>query len=662
MFFSGSSAAAVNRIRALAVALAFCWAPAIALAGPPSKKTVTLSGTHQGFQVQCDGIKPAVKVKGRFLAIKKYRALKVAELKKKIKKTFELRAALDKLNRELNTLEQTLRVKCEDAQNLCFKPRVRILFADKTSKCVSNTEASKLCDMSSMSCTNSVPGSCSCPSSAAVIGTPTPTPTPTQTATATQTPTPTPTPQGGGGSGNPIGGTGPINGYQININPIYVSSGHKFFIGDITGGKGDTAMNSFFNAISNNGIIAGGYYVRQQTNSPDGGIEMYGSSGLHRYDEPNTIIIPFLEYKGKFHEACSFNSCPAGVVLGAVNDLGVAIESSSYYSKKGLAYVFNSPLNYIKPIKDETVCWTNPIDINNSNVLLATQTCPDKSPTYLAYTPQGKFTIDMTRVEAAYWQIIRARGLEAAKKHARERMECPENEVQAIEISSIEAPSNLTPTGMNNLGDTYGYVNDLFLKLNFTSPCWEGEEYLWGYGDASDAPKFFTIKRDGSFSFVNGDNRYYIHAPLTGSFHFTYPRLNDKRILTTVGVPFDGDTNPARPIAVNAGVAGSPFSMVPFTGLPYEDVFPLALNNRNEMVGFGTIPVEGSGNPWKGADTHAVASLVSGTLDLNKLFPGSDWILTRANDINDCGEIVGLAYNPKLDLFRGFLLSPTGCR
>lgn len=654
MFYSGISATAVNRIRVLVLLL--CGFPTLTLAQPLAKKPITLPGTHQGLQVQCNGMKPLVKVKGKFIDFKQYRALKVAELKKKIKKASELKAALDKLNRELNTLEQTLRIKCEDAQNLCFKPRVKVLFTDKTSKCVSATEANKLCDTSTISCTNSVPGSCSCQSKPAPIKTPTPTPTPTQT------PTPTPTPPGGGGSGSPIGGTGPINGYQININPIYVNSGHKFFIGDITGGASGTAMNSFFNAISNNGIIAGGYYVRQQKNSPDGGYEMYGSSGLHRYDEPNTIIIPFLEYKGKFHEACAFNSCPAGVILGAVNDLGVAIESSSYYSKKGTSYVFNSPLNYIKAIKDETVCWTNPIDINNSNVLLAKQTCPDKSTTYMTYTPQGKFTIDITPVETAYWQIIRARGLEAAKKYARERMECTENEIQAIKISSIKAPSDLTPSGMNNLGDTYGYIDDLFLELNFTSPCWEGEENLWGSGHTGDTPKFFTIKRDGSFSFVNGDERYYIHAPLTETFHFGYPRLNDKRILTTMGVPMDSDTNPMRPIAVNAADAGSPFSMVPFTGLPYEDVFPLALNNRNEMVGFATNPLGNGGNPWKGTDTHAVASLVGGTLDLNKLFPGSDWILTRANDINDCGEIVGLAYNPKLDLFRGFLLSPTGCR
>lgn len=658
MFFSGISAAAVNRVTLFAIMV--CGLPALSLAAPSSTKPTTLPGSYQGLTVQCNGIKPLVKVKGKFLDFKKYRDEQIAALKKKIKKKSQLKAALVKRTTELNALEQSLKAKCEDTQNLCFNPRVRVSFKDKTSKCVSSAEAVQLCGSSSLACTNSVPGSCWCegktPPTTPSPSAPTATPTPTPTAT------PTPTPTAGGGSGSPIGGTGPINGYLINMQSIYVNAGYKVFIGNLSGGAGSIPINSFFNSISNNGIIAGGYYVRPKNPSTDGhGIEMIGSTGLHRYDEPNTIIIPFLEHKGRIHEACSFNSCPAGVVLGTVNDLGVAIESQSYSAGRVGTYVFNSPLNYLKPIMSGTTCTLSPIDINSSNVILARKTCLDGSQSYQSLTPQGALPMDLTAVETAYWQLVRSKGLESAKNYARNNLRCPENEVQGTKISSFKSPTQLVASGLNNMGDVYGYLDDLFFEVAFTSPCWEGE--IDSKALSIILPRFFTMKRDGSFSFMDDGDRYFIMPPISSHAYFTYPRLNDKRILVTKGHELGENLNvPSRPLAINGAVSGNTWSTVPFTGLPFEDVFPLSLNNRNEMVGFGVNYSTSDPNEWKGTNAHAVASLQGGTKDLNTMMPGSDWILSRANDINDCGEIVGLAYNPKLDIFRGFLLSPTGCR
>jgi hypothetical protein len=209
---------------------------------------------------------------------------------------------------------------------------------------------------------------------------------------------------------------------------------------------------------------------------------------------------------------------------------------------------------------------------------------------------------------------------------------------------------------MNNLGDVYGEFDDTFTEVEYGGPGGEGKYDITGL---KGIPAFYVVRRDGTITFLDGGSNSFFRFSMFIEAGQLMPRMNDRRVMV-----FDGSTSNedkrTYPLAINATQPGNNWSPVPFPSMNYNYKRSLAINNQNEVVGYGLRDELVNGNPWKAS--HAIASLRTGALDLNTLIPGSDWVLSRASDINDCGEIVGLAYNPKLDLFRGFLLSPKGCR
>ena len=626
--------------------------PLMAEAAPPA---TPLAGTYSGLTVQCNGAKPEVRKgsKGAFKNFNQYRAAALKDLQKKMKgkKKAAIKAAAATLTTDLNKLERTLIEKCEDTNGLCFNPRIRVLFPSKTSRCLPSMDAFKVCNKSTMRCTQSVPGSCSC-DGVAEPATPTPTPVGTTTPTRTATPTPTPT-QGGGGSGSPIGGNGPINGITINLQSTYVGTSHTLYVNNLSGGAAGASLNSFFSSISENGIISGGYYVRPtvETNIP--GIGLWSSTGLHRDDEANTMIIPFLEYKGKVHEACSLNYCTKGYVLKKVNESGIAIGN--------FPRVFNSPKNTFDFIPEIGKCSAlEAIDVNSSNVVLVEHHCDGDTAAdrtmYNLYTPQGRFEMNHKALRDAHESIFRVRALDSLKEYLRYINACSEEELNGIVLGKITSPPDFEASGMNNLGDVFGFVSDFSTKIEYAGTCGEGE---WSSNGTKPVPAFWVVRRDGTITFLDeGLNWFFRFGPLI-SYWEMKARMNDRRVMVFDGRA-DTEDDVTYPLASSAAQSGSDWKKVPLVPATYGYKRSLAINNQNEVVGYGLQSEIGVAHPFK--KSHAIASLRSGALDLNNLIPGSDWVLTRADDINDCGEIVGLAYNTKLDLFRGFLLSPKGCR
>jgi len=73
-----------------------------------------------------------------------------------------------------------------------------------------------------------------------------------------------------------------------------------------------------------------------------------------------------------------------------------------------------------------------------------------------------------------------------------------------------------------------------------------------------------------------------------------------------------------------------------------------AINNHGQIVGSSMITSSGY--------QHAFLWEHGDIFDLNDLYDGTGWLLSRANDINDAGQITGQGIFNGLD--HGFLLTP----
>jgi probable HAF family extracellular repeat protein len=148
---------------------------------------------------------------------------------------------------------------------------------------------------------------------------------------------------------------------------------------------------------------------------------------------------------------------------------------------------------------------------------------------------------------------------------------------------------------------------------------------------------------------INGDNGAFVYSG--GSFEFFQANSTGWDINNAgqvVGVMGGNDDGTGRAFLFSGGV----LTDLGMPGSGYQYALAYALNNSGHVVGFASPSFFSSSG-------ERAFIYSSGTMqDLNNLIPtNSGWVLSRAVDINDAGQIVGNGF--KNGQPRAFLLTPT---
>lgn len=607
-----------------------------------------LPGKRAGVFAACKSSAVQVKTssKGKYQSFKSYQAAEVKKLTKKLKGKPKnvVKASISELTKSLKTLQTNLSKECKKSSP-CFNPNTLVLNSNGTSSC----ETSKVsCIMSTIRCTQSVPGSCACdrkPSSDNNQAKPSPTPDPER---PQPTPTPTPTPDLTDVS------------VSLSLESVGTFRGYRVFLIGNRPSKAGVVISSSLTSISDNGILAGGYFVQPPWYAGgtlgDNPLYLNGvsfkSGAIYRGDEMDFTIVPFLSSKGSFTTPCTLATCPKGIVLNTVNEFGIATGNATTYEDghpaRGTAYLFNGPKAQLSKLSAGTSTSVCVRGLNDLNTALGVADCYQASEQHLLWnnvnsSPVGSIQkYDQTSLLRFFDLALKQQMLDLAKAEARKQSpQCTEKQINETSLSDFQepyGPPKITMVGTNNLGDVLGNMNYRF-EATYKGPCLE----VWSWDPRDNIN--FVMTKDGRLTFI--DLISYLERDYVEPGYF----ISDSRLVAAqnslygIASRIDTKVNPMR------------WSSSPFNSFGFEFVMIAGTNARGDTIGF-------RGNHGGHAEHYIYRDSTSVSVDdlVDQMALGPNWQLQSLNDINECGEVVGAIGNYLTFEHRGILLSPPGCR
>ena len=605
-----------------------------------------LPGKRAGLFVQCKsgGVQVKTAAKGKYASFKSYQNAEVKKLTKKLKGKPKnvVKASVAELTKSLKALQTNLSKECKTS-GPCFNPNKLVLSANGTSSCEANYDS---CIMSTIRCTKGVPGSCACDRKPASSDRQSDPQTPSNPGQPTQ-PTPTPAPDNQDVS------------VSLSLESVGTFKGYRVFLMDHKASKTGVSISSGLTSISDNGILAGGYFIEQPYNyggfissSPKliNGISLHGI-GIAPYEEQDFTIVPFLSRNGSFTTPCTLTTCPKGIVLNDVNEFGIATGNSTTYDTvipaQGAAYLFNGPkaqLTRLTAGTSKSVCVRG---LNDLNIALGAADCYQPSESHHAWNDVNASSAPPTQQfdEAGILRLfdvtIKQRMLEMAKADTRAMYPaCTDAQINQTVLKEFSqtSPPKVTIVGTNNLGDVLGNIDSLFMAF-YENPCMDN----W----IRDPHSFinFVITKDGRITFL--DLTSYIQNDYYSAGFF----ISDSRIVVAQYPLFgaasriDTKTSPMR------------WSSAPFDSYGTDFVRVHGTNARGDAIGVrGFLGKSSEHFILQGNTTISLEAL------LKEMAPGKDLRVHTVNDINECGEVVGVIGDYDTLEHRGILLSPPGCR
>jgi hypothetical protein len=153
------------------------------------------------------------------------------------------------------------------------------------------------------------------------------------------------------------------------------------------------------------------------------------------------------------------------------------------------------------------------------------------------------------------------------------------------------------------------------------------------------------MTKDGRLTFLDLDSYLERDFDAPGSF------ISDSRIVTAQSLAHD--------VASRIDVKANPmrWSQAPFDSYGADYVRALGTNTRGDVIGILGF--------YGGSQDDFILrgnTFISLQALLKDMAPGEDWTVHSLNDINDCGEVVGVIGKFSTLEQRGILLSPPGCR
>ncbi len=612
-------------------------------------KPIDLAGKIDGVLVQCREEGPFIRVskKARAISFDAYRAAEIKKLAKKMKGKPQsaIDAAVAKLTKKLASLKSKADKGCATAMKLCLNPNTKVVAANGTVRCEGDRNS---CVLSSLRCTNSMPGSCMCDAKA--------TPAP-----ATGTPPPSGNdPAGGGTNPNvpPSSTPAPWEGeVSLQWESLGVRAGYNvFFLSPKPTLPEFETYSTFATSISNNGTIAGGLLQSGGVLFFDAPISANSHHGVDDEFIEKFRIAPIIASRAKTTLFCEVDACPKGFVINDVNNAGRAATNKheSAYPPT-VPYQLDMNNREMAPLFMNGFNGGSALRISEKGEIFGMAEFSDPEG-YLWNSPAGSRLNPMT-VGQQFLQVHREEIKREALQNIIKRYEtyirdCPRE--LYLQSKFVGEPEIFKiSTGLQTMGASglvVGHIN-MMAVWEFTNPCMDESDTstviahgVSNFNGPINGPFLFTAYVTGE----NGRSQTYYVAD-----------INESRNMIGQGFGDSDELFTDIPSRVDGATSGAFWSQISLPEFQRRTATSLAMNGKGSVVGH----VEST----KG-DGSLNAFLISNgkAFDLTKtIFPNSEWIFQSANDINDCGEIVGVAYSPGKDQqpeTRAVLLSPPGCR
>lgn len=612
-------------------------------------KPINLAGKIEGVYVQCREEGPFISAskKARAISFDAYKAAEIKKLTKKMKGKPQsaIDAAIAKLSKKLASLKSKADKGCATAIKLCLNPNTKVVAANGTVRCEGDKNS---CVLSSLRCTNSMPGSCMCDAKA--------TPAP-----ATGTPPPSGNnPPGGGTNPNvpPSSTPAPWEG-QVSLeweSMGMVAGYNVFFLSPKPTLPEFETYSTFATSISNNGTIAGGLLQSGGVLFLEQPISANSHYGLDDEHIESFRIAPIIASRTKTTLFCEVDTCPKGLVINDVNNSGKAAtdKHESEYPPK-VPYQLDVNNREMAPLFMNGFNGASALRISEKGEIFGIAEFSNPEG-YLWNSPAGSRLNPMTvgqQFLQAHREEIKREALRNIIKYYEDPIrDCPRQlylQSKLVGEPEVYKTSHDLQT-MGVSGIVAGHIN-VMAVWDFTNPCM----------DESDTR---TIIVHGVSNFngpINGPFLFTAYTPYEYGVSESYYVVDINESRNIIGQGFGGSDELFTdiPSRVDGATSGAFWSKISLPEFQRRTATSLAMNSKGSVVGH----VEST----KG-DGSLNAFLISNgkAIDLTKtIFPNSQWIFQSANDINDCGEIVGVAYSPGKDErpeTRAVLLSPPGCR
>jgi hypothetical protein len=618
----------------------------LAISSTAALKPVDLAGKIDGLFVQCREEGPFVRAtkNGKAISIEAYQALEMKKIAKKLKGSAKIKAE-QKLAKRIAALSKKAVTACSKVVKLCLNPNTRIFEKDGTTTCEAGVSR---CVLSTMRCTNSVPGSCACDAKApADPATKNP---PPQTTPLPGVNTPPPLPP----STTPAPWEGEVS---VQWESMGMAGGYRVFMlgaKDMEPFPEFSEYSTFATSIAKNGTIAGGLVQSKGVLYPEEPVTADSPVALDDDRLEYLSIAPIIATKSKTTVMCELTQCPKGLVISDVNNFGKATANmDGGTAGPPVPYQLDVATREMLPLMANNSSYIKATRISDSGVVLGIISSSGAlgDEEYLFNSPIGS-RIDQLKVGLQLMQV--------------NRQQIQKELLEAIIRSYEKGDQELCPPELYRqtkldadftLEESFAAIQTLGARDLIAG---EVKVYgLWGFTNPCD-PR-------GARQF---DGRAHFSGPLAGPYTFTkmldpydpnrfdVAHINDSA--KVIGSSTDSHSRPSLG-EVDGTTKGAAWGIIDTSQLKARDLEPRAVNNSGSVVGF--MEMDGSGS------SYLVGFLVQNgkAIDLNKLiFPNSPWTLQSANGINDCGEIVGVATRKGQgeipDLARAVLLSPPGCR
>jgi len=286
--------------------------------------------------------------------------------------------------------------------------------------------------------------------------------------------------------------------------------------------------------------------------------------------------------------------------------------------------------------------------LNDLNIALGVANCYQASEQHLLWnnvnsSPLGSMQeYDQASLLRFFDLALKQQMLDLAKAEARKQSpQCTDKQINETALSDFQepyGPPKITMVGTNNLGDVLGNINYSF-EATYKGPCLE----VWSWDPRDNIN--FVMTKDGRLTFI--DLISYLERDYVEPGYF----ISDSRLVAAqnslygIASRIDTKVNPMR------------WSSSPFDSFGFEFATIDGTNARGDTFG-----IRGD---YGGRSEHYIlrgSTSISADDLIDEMAPGQDLYVQSLNDINECGEVVGVIGGFRSFEHRGILLSPPGCR
>lgn len=431
---------------------------------------------------------------------------------------------------------------------------------------------------------------------------------------------------------------------------------------DVVAKKGEYTLytlnkyaHSFVFDISEEGRIAGAFMTEEPTPDMD---RRNFATGLRITSYYSARLTPFVWSQAGVKRAC--DNCQ-GLLLTSLNDSGkLAAGNKKPSYQYNRAVVFNYSTEEVSELSGATGAFTEAASINESNMIVGQSFGASEADRTASVWSNGiQYLLNRDQIintlDARLKPLLEAQ-IKKDMRDSQELNECGEQEIESTQLIGRPLRTylpHIAATRVADSGDVLGYVMDSTFEWTYTGQCQAGTH--------REGMRYHTFiaAAQGSLHVIPG--QAVKGGMMSPTLSWSFPTaLNNLGQLIGFGAA-DFTATGMQPITLNFRALETEWSAIPLSNSFHFQ--PTAINDRGIIAGDYSVRLDSEReSPFA---PKAFALLDNTLTDLNEFMginPSGDFKLETVTAVNNCGVMVGRAYDSAKKQNSLFILAKDGCR